>query len=212
MARQKTTRELFRLPISVEQASATLRVAVQNEVEYRRMRFIDSELLQKRIERVGQWLSQRETVGLLLCGKMGNGKTTLLRAITSLFDLFQLKDCNNHYVSMKMVTARDVVQLCRNDHAAYHALETTPLLAIDDMGIESAEVSDYGNVVSPMGDLLSYRYERQLCTIISTNLYPRQIREKYGDRLADRFNEMMLSVSFSEGSYRELLRKSLSED
>lgn len=44
------------------------------------------------------------------------------------------------------------------------------ILAIDDLGTEPREIIEYGNVLSPIIDLISYRYEHQLPTIIISNL------------------------------------------
>lgn len=76
------------------------------------------------------------------------------------------------------------------------------MLAIDDLGIEERDVHSYGNVMSPIVELLTYRYDKQLFTIISTNLTPPEIRAKYGDRIADRLNEMMVKIVFAAPSYR----------
>jgi DNA replication protein DnaC len=43
----------------------------------------------------------------------------------------------------------------------------------------------------------------QLFTIITTNLTPSEIREKYGDRIADRMNEMMVKIIFNNDTYRK---------
>ena len=61
---------------------------------------------------------------------------------------------------------------------------------------------DYGNVYTPVIDLLTKRYEEQLFTIITTNLTPQQIREHYDDRIADRLNEMVEKIVFKNGTYR----------
>lgn len=61
---------------------------------------------------------------------------------------------------------------------------------------------DYGNVYTPVIDLLTKRYEEQLFTIITTNLTPQQIREHYDDRIADRLNEMVEIIVFKNGTYR----------
>ena len=53
-----------------------------------------------------------------------------------------------------------------------------------------------------MVDLLTRRYDKQLFTIITTNLTPQEIRAKYGDRIADRFNEMMVKIVFENPTYR----------
>jgi DNA replication protein DnaC len=77
------------------------------------------------------------------------------------------------------------------------------MLAIDDLGIEPVEVMDFGNVLCPVVDLLTKRYDMQLFTIITTNLTPSEIREKYGDRIADRMNEMMVKIIFNNDTYRK---------
>ena len=76
------------------------------------------------------------------------------------------------------------------------------MLGIDDLGTEPSEVMDYGNVYTPVIDLLTKRYEEQLFTIITTNLTPQQIREHYDDRIADRLNEMVEKKVFKNGTYR----------
>ena len=57
-------------------------------------------------------------------------------------------------------------------------------------------------MTSPITELLEYRYNQRLTTIVTTNLEPSEIREKYGDRIADRFNEMFALVSYTGVSYR----------
>lgn len=59
-----------------------------------------------------------------------------------------------------------------------------------------------GHVVNPISDLIESRYRDQLFTFITTNLTPREIRQKYGNRVADRFNEMTEPVVFENGTYR----------
>ena len=76
------------------------------------------------------------------------------------------------------------------------------MLAIDDLGKEPTEVLDYGNVLSPVVDLMEYRYQHQLFTAVTTNLTPDEIRDKYGKRIADRFNEMLEVIVFEDISYR----------
>ena len=76
------------------------------------------------------------------------------------------------------------------------------MLAVDDLGIEPLEIQDYGNILSPMVELLTRRYDRQLFTMVTTNLTPQEIRAKYGDRIADRLNEMMVKIVFRNPTYR----------
>ena len=78
------------------------------------------------------------------------------------------------------------------------------MLSIDDLGIEPSEILDYGNILNPVIDLLTQRYNAQLFTIVTTNLTPKQIREHYGERIADRFNEMFDRIVFENSTYRTL--------
>ena len=64
------------------------------------------------------------------------------------------------------------------------------------------KIIEYGNVLSPIIDLISYRYEHQLPTIITSNLTPQQISEVYGKRIGDRLKETTEIVPFLNGSYR----------
>ena len=98
--------------------------------------------------------------------------------------------------------AKYIAYLCKNNYEAYRKLISVDMLGIDDLGTEPSEVLDYGNVYTPVIDLLTKRYEEQLFTVITTNLTPQQIREHYGDRIADRLNEMVKKIVFSNGTYR----------
>lgn len=64
------------------------------------------------------------------------------------------------------------------------------------------EVMKFGNVYTPLIDLITTRYEEQLYTIFTTNLTPAQLKEKYGKRIVDRLNEMVEKVVFENESYR----------
>ena len=98
--------------------------------------------------------------------------------------------------------AKEVQQYAR-DQKAFQDLRQCELLAVEDMGREPLEVLDYGNVLNPVVDLLEYRYNNQLFTFITTNLRADEIRKKYGDRIADRFNEMLEVIVFGGDTYRK---------
>jgi DNA replication protein DnaC len=83
-----------------------------------------------------------------------------------------------------------------------HAFQDEKLMFIDDLGAERKEIQEYGNVLTPMVDLLEHRYSRRLFTVVTTNLDASQLGEKYGARLRDRFREMFIVVPFSNKSFR----------
>ena len=92
--------------------------------------------------------------------------------------------------------------MCRDRHQEWRTLSRRNMLAIDDLGTEPVEIQDYGNHLSPVIDLLYKRYDEQLFTIITTNLTPKEIRERYGERIADRLNEMAFRIVFDNDTYR----------
>jgi DNA replication protein DnaC len=105
-------------------------------------------------------------------------------------------------MQLRIYDAKDIAQMS-SDWDKFKTIRSVPVLAIEDMGREPAEVMSYGNITNPLVDLLEYRYAELLPTIITTNLTAKQIREKYGVRIADRFNEMIDVVIFQSGSYRK---------
>lgn len=153
----------------------------------------------------------------MCCGTCGNGKTTLLyafqRVVSYLQDRrhFSFLDSDNasFKASIEIFRAKEVAQISR-DQKQFKSLMQRPMLAIDDMGTEPAEVHDYLNINTPVADVIDYRYNHQLFTFITTNLVAQQkddkdvtIRMKYGDRIADRFNEMLHVIIFKDITYRK---------
>ena len=105
-------------------------------------------------------------------------------------------------MGIAIVDARDLAQNISKDYTLFEKVRSRTLLALEDVGREPTEVLDYGNVLNPVVDLLEYRYEQQLFTVITTNLTPRELSEKYKQRIADRFREMLDVVVFENSSYR----------
>ena len=123
----------------------------------------------------------------------------MLKAFQQLLNYLHIpKPYNDGTYGIQIVDAKYIAYLCKNNYESYRKLISVDMLGIDDLGTEPSEVMDYGNVI----DLLTKRYEEQLFTIITTNLTPQQIREHYGDRIADRLNEMVKKIVFNNATYR----------
>ena len=131
--------------------------------------------------------------GIMLCGQPGNGKTTLMQAI---YDLCRA------YSDFPLLTSGKRIVSAVEDGMPMNQFENEKLMFIDDLGAERKEVQDYGNVLTPMIDLLEYRYAKRLFTVVTTNLDADQLGEKYGARLRDRFREMFIVVPFTNRSFR----------
>lgn len=194
----------FKLPMSNEQAYAYLLAAIKAEVEYRHRVFCSNEDVEKQLHDMASWLtSPSSSFGILLCGGCGNGKSTMLKAFQQLLNYLHInKPYNDGTYGIQIVDAKYIAYLCKNNYDSYRKLISVDMLGIDDLGTEPSEVMDYGNVYTPVIDLLTKRYEEQLFTIITTNLTPPQIREHYDDRIADRLNEMVEKIVFKNGTYR----------
>ena len=189
--------------MSKDEALELLQAAYRNEVEYRGGTYTPNQETQQALDIAAEWLTGNTKTGLIIMGTPGNGKTTLAKAIQRLVNAFRMKDEYGSYIDMRFRTAKDIVQLSKEQHEVYRNICHTPLLTIDDFGEEQVDVLDYGNITNPMIDLLSIRYNEQLPTILTTNIGPDRIRQNYGDRIADRFNEFMRVIIIRHTSYRK---------
>lgn len=202
----KSIRKRFRLPQTKEQVIHGLLASCMAEVEYRGMQYKPSDETNRQLERVATWLTEGNKVALLISGKCGNGKTTLARAIMGLVNYTDPRNSYGDRISMYMVNAKDVVEQSKGHDEKQRQLYknhcTTDMLAIDDLGTEPTEVLQFGNISNPITDLLSIRYDKQLFTVITTNLTPEQLKEKYGERVYDRLKEMACVLAFKNNSFR----------
>ncbi len=191
--------------MSAEQTRDALLAAVQAEVASRRRTFSMTDALSEQIGRLVPLLTgETSKFAAVLCGGCGSGKTTLVKAVQNLLCYLNIPVPDGHgkVWGLRLCDAKEVTYLARTDYPAFLSLMCAPMLAVDDVGIEPLEVMEYGNVVSPIVELLTKRYDGQLFTLLTTNLTPESIRKRYGDRIADRLNEMAIVIPFKNSSYR----------
>ena len=158
---------------------------------------IDDETY-KHIEGVIEWMNYLndgwDKCFLILMGSVGNGKTSLMEA---LIDYMSPDYDASHPVKIRKAKDLAKAAIKGEDYNPY-----CTVLAIDDLGEEPKEVMCFGNVVTPIIDIIEDRYEWKRITIITTNLDEAGIREKYGVRVADRLKEISIVVPFTNSSYR----------
>ena len=70
------------------------------------------------------------------------------------------------------------------------------------MGCEPERCCIYGGDYTPIQQILYNRYDRRLPTMITTNLNLELIKDRYGERLLDRFAESYRRVCLDYPSYR----------
>lgn len=153
---------------------------------------------------------------LLINGQIGNGKSTLSKAILSVFnDMIDKRVFNSgdimdwHYMSR--VSAMGLVEAFLDDRDKYKEYRSQNWLIVDDVGSEAPYVNLYGTVFRPMSDLLFYRYENRLPTIFVSNFRlegdgtheNKGLFDIYDDpRFRDRFKQMFNVVLFKDKSFR----------
>ena len=195
---RRTTAPRFNLPVeSAETALKLICQSVAAEVIRRGGKPAKNHAFDAQAAQVADWLYRQDKCGLILCGTVGNGKTTMMDAIINLYT-GQIKHQGRSVGFRRM----DAIELNRCTDERLEETKRHPLLAIDDLGTENVSVKVYGNEVSPVTEILYHRYQQQLPTVITTNLTPPQLRERYGERVADRFREMMRFVIYENPSYR----------
>lgn len=187
-----------------EQAVDAMIAAYQAEVEFRKREFVLDDKTKDNINQFVSYLTEGSSkFGVMFSGICGNGKTTMLYAFQNLLNYLNGKCLlEGNMNGIIIIDAKEIAWEAK-DMKWLNALKQKPMLAIEDMGREPVEVLEYGNVLNPVIDLLEYRYNEQLFTIITTNLIPKEIRERYGNRIADRFNEMFDRVIFENMTYRK---------
>ena len=190
--------------MSFDDAKVYLLAAYQAEVERRHKVFERNEHFDAQLNLIANYLTGgSKKFGLMFCGLCGNGKTTWAKALQLLASGLNLKNpINNLYYVFPLWNAKDLAMLSKGNYNDWRNVMRYQLMIVDDLGTEPREVMEFGNVYTPLIDLITTRYEEQLYTIFTTNLTPAQLEEKYGKRIVDRLNEMVEKVVFENESYR----------
>lgn len=187
-------RSIPRLPITLqneEDIYCRLTALYALEVEQRGKVFNYDDHTKNRLERITRWLIHSSSRGLILMGTLGNGKTTMLRAIHDLFMGYStMRDAQTVYNYFK----EENQLLSKNDK----------LLLLDDLGVEPLRCRIFGEEHHPLSQLLLSRYDLQRTTIIATNLSYDEIQNRYGDRVVDRMCETYEFIRYDTESYRRM--------
>jgi DNA replication protein DnaC len=72
---------------------------------------------------------------------------------------------------------------------------------LDDIGVEA--VTPW--LGATMDELIDYRYERELPTVITSNLPLDEIKRRYGARIVSRIHAMCYPVEMTGRSYRPVM-------
>lgn len=220
---EKVTTPRYKLPVSREDVTTLLTYAYAQEVACRGFVLSpDDETTKSNIDKVSRWLTSDDTKPmLLLYGGVGNGKTTMAKAVIRLCITLSstMRDLSNKirddkeshrlYIQSgniripRMYTAQDLAKKAQSNPDELEKIANARFLIIDDLGCEPAVVKNYGTEVTPITDIIYKRYEEMSPLIVTTNLTKADIRNIYGARVADRFNEVFDTIGYTSASYRK---------
>lgn len=162
------------------------------------------EVVRRRIRMIGDWMmATGQPDSLLLIGNVGSGKTTLAEAVAMyITTATQATHGFQRAVGHRVVQAKKLAKIAKDDPSLFDEICSLPLLVLDDIGIEPTEGNSYGNITTPVSDVIFERHATQRPTIFTSNLPLPDLAEKYGERIADRLREMCVVISFNESTYR----------
>lgn len=152
---------------------------------------------------VAEFESKERTRNLVLIGKTGTGKTHISTAIA--------KELIERGYEVLYDSAENILQAFVNDRFAdrlrAHEPESTKylecdLLIIDDLGSEFIN----NLTVSCLYNLLNTRLNRALGTVISTNLSPSEVSDRYDDRIYSRLFGSDSTVLMFEGKDKRIFK------
>lgn len=126
---------------------------------------------------------------LVLYGTLGTGKTSMLKALKTVFPASTYCSAMRVFDEFK---AKEILP----------TISDNKILLLDDLGAEPPVCKVYGEDRTPITDLLLHRYDWLATTVIATNLCIDDIQARYGDRLADRMAEMATAILYDAPSYR----------
>lgn len=176
-----------------------LLTAYQMQVERYGRTVMDAENIMNVARFVATWMTERKFKnGLMFIGGVGCGKTTMMYAMQTVYRVLNGE-------ILKIVDARQLSTMAKDEKSEFKNYCTYPMLGIDDLGTEPLSVKSYGNDISPLVDMLLTRYNGRMFTIITTNLSKDELRKCYGDRVYDRIHEMFGLICYDpkQKSYRQ---------
>lgn len=124
------------------------------------------------------WMVDTKGRGLMLMGECGLGKSTILNyVIPAIFRTRTNK-------ILRSVPAKELGIVDRNK---------APFIIIDDLGTESIK-NDYGTKIDAVADAISYAEDSSKTLLITTNLTPQALKERYDERTLGRLRKCKVVI------------------
>lgn len=193
---------LVPLASEVDRLEQALQIAYASEVASRGRQLVPDQSTRANLRKIAEWMvNPKAKPWLLIYGGVGNGKTTLLRAVQA-FVNSQSFYIGNIRVKMIVQTSSRLSALAKESPQYFYDRTDQECLGIDDLGVEPVEVNSYGTRTTPLTEMLLHRYERMRFTVITSNLSEEQLTHRYGERIIDRLHEVCDRLWVGTTSYR----------
>ena len=124
------------------------------------------------------WLCDNKGRGLMLMGKCGLGKSTILNYVIPA--IFRTKTNK----VLRSIPAKEIGAIEKNDSL---------FIIIDDLGTESIK-NDYGTKIDGVSDAISYAEDASKTLLITTNLDGDALKLRYDKRTVDRLRKCKVVV------------------
>ena len=148
-------------------------------------------------------LEKKNVRGLFLKGAPGIGKSAGAKLLAAQFKYSFVTARELQAIYMSLDSELDFLEYvdAKNFFGVFQPL------VIDDIGTEDCPVTKFGTQTNVLSVVLERRYEMAFLrygvkTIVTGNLNDRDLRERYGYRIDDRFNEMFQFYTVNGKSFR----------
>lgn len=99
-----------------EEVYRYIMLSYETEVTNRYFTLKKSQELEDIVLTIAQWLTnEKSSFGLLLCGGLGNGKTTLMKALQRLIRNFRIVDEFNETYNLHIMNSTSILELSKEE-------------------------------------------------------------------------------------------------
>ncbi len=142
--------------------------------------------------------------GLMLCGPIGCGKTSLMKLLQLLLPIehrYQVKACRDISFEFQKDGFEVIHRYSKRSFTITPGRKTPKPICFDDLGAEQ-NLKHFGSECNVIAEILLSRYDLfisdKLITHITTNLDVDQIEELYGTRVRSRLREMVNMIDWQD--------------
>lgn len=198
----KTTTSHSRFGMNELEMSALIRRAYKEHILMRGIKFSPfHDMLENAIDIIARFLVMDTGFsGILIYGKPGTGKTSLIKAIETVMEKISLSIPINDNLRVGFANPSQNISRRILEHHGGN-LEKVNLLLLDDIGLEHMTERSNSITLNPK-DAIVYRYDYSLPTIMASIFDQISLGEIYGQRLMDCIQERYMIIEL-EHNYRQ---------